>query len=793
MGCCKFATLNKIVLNKLLLFFFFLLSYQAFSQNITVDSQTYTPQQLVEDILNNSGCIENVNVTGAITGDFSNDKSYGYFERNGSDFPFENGIVMSTGRLSNVPGPNEQILSDDAPDWGPDLDLESILNIENTLNATVLEFDFTPNANSIQFKYIFASEEYQEFNTSTCNYSDVFAFLIKPIGGSYQNIAVVPGTDIPVSVTTVLPAIPGGCLPQNQEYFGSFNDFTHPIDFNGQTKPLIAQADVISGNTYHIKLVIADDFNHQFDSAVFLEGNSFNIGADLGQDLVGANALCEGDDYTLSVTENGNTPINYQWFLVNDDDSETLLTEGPTVTSYQISDQGTYKVVLVFSSECIAEDTIQIDYVDFSSITNQSISECDLDDDGLSTFNLNQANEDLTNGNLNFSVDGYFLTENNALNDISPIPNPSSFSNTTPNQKVYARILSGLDCVEARSLTLNTTFITYNPVYLAACYTSGSPTIDFSLNDAQGAIEAESGLTDFTVSYYPTIDDAFLGTNSLSNAFETEVNSLPVSVFGKISSPSSGCLGVIEIILEGIEEPEIDPNYSPPVLCEESEGTLTLESGVVGNTQDLTFEWQTGEITPTIQVDSIGTYQVDITRTRIISGETYTCTVSNSIVVTESANAQINYEIMGSFNNYSVIITATGDGDYVYAIDNPSGDYQTSNIFEVEAGSHTIYVKDLNGCGIVSEEIKVLGYLRFLTPNQDGINDTWKLIGVERFNSKIENVRVFDRYGKLLKSFPPYGNWDGTYHGKAMPSNDYWFLINFKDGTDFKGHFTLKR
>jgi gliding motility-associated-like protein len=780
-------------LKNFLLFFIFLISYAGFSQNITVDTETYSPQQLVEDILINSGCIENVNVTGAVSGDFNSpDRSYGYFDGNGSIFPFENGIVLSTGRVTNVPGPNNSTLSDDASNWGPDQDLEQVLGITNTLNATVLEFDFTPNANSIQFKYIFASEEYRENNSSTCQYSDVFAFLIKPIGGTYENIAVVPGTDIPVLVTTVLPEIPGSCEAQNEEFFGSFNGTNYPINFNGQTKPLIAQTSVDAGTTYHIKLVIADDFNFQFDSAVFLEGNSFNIGADLGEDLTGANALCEGEDYTLSVTDNGNAPTNYEWFLVNNDDTETLLTQGPTVTDYQVSNEGTYKVVVTYGPNCAAEDSIEIEYVDFSPITNQTLSECDSDNDGLSIFNLTQANQDFIGGNQNFSVTGYFLTENNALNNNSPIPNPNSFNNTSANQEVYARILFSSGCVEARSLTLTTSYTIYNPVYLVNCYSTENLTVNFNFNNAQTAIEDESSLTNFSVNYYPTENDALAETNMLSNSFETEVIALPVSVYGKIET-SSGCQGIIEVILEGIEEPAINPNYSPPILCEEDEDGVRIESGVQGNTQNLTYEWENGETTSTIQVDSTGTYQVNISRTRIISGETYTCTVSNSITVTGSAKAQISHEVLGSFDNYTVIITATGNGDYVYSIDDQLGEYQTSNIFEVGAGSHTIYVKDLNGCGIAFKEIKVLGYLRFFTPNQDGINDVWKLIGVERFDSQIENVRIFDRFGKLLKSFPAYGNWDGTYHGKAMPSNDYWFLINFKDGSDFKGHFTLKR
>ena len=145
-------------------------------------------------------------------------------------------------------------------------------------------------------------------------------------------------------------------------------------------------------------------------------------------------------------------------------------------------------------------------------------------------------------------------------------------------------------------------------------------------------------------------------------------------------------------------------------------------------------------------------------------------------------------------DNYSVIISAEGIGDYVYSLDDQFDNYQSSPIFyNVGAGEHRIYVKDLNGCGISYEKIIVLGYPKFFTPNQDSINDTWGLIGTERFNRRVENIYIFDRFGKLLTSISHVGQWDGTYHGKQMPSNEYWFLVTFKDAPDFKGHFTLKR
>lgn len=287
------------------------------AQNITVDSQNYTPQQLVENILIDSDCINNINVTNVVGGDFGGiDQSYGYFDATGTTFPFQSGIILSTGRLNNVPGPNASLSDDNATDWVGDADLEYVLSESGTINATILEFEFTSVASQVSFNYIFASEEYQENNANTCQFSDLFGFLIRRSGSQdqYSNIAIVPNTNTPVKVTTVTPGVPGSCPPENETYFGSFNDSTAPINFNGQTDVLTATANVIPYETYQVKLVIADEFNYRYDSAVFLEAGSFELSSDIGPNrlIATANALCEGESAILNAYQEG--PNAYNWY-----------------------------------------------------------------------------------------------------------------------------------------------------------------------------------------------------------------------------------------------------------------------------------------------------------------------------------------------------------------------------------------------------------------------------------------------------------------------------------------------
>ncbi|WP_332029161.1 choice-of-anchor L domain-containing protein, partial [Kaistella sp.] len=304
-----------------LLFMLFNISANA-QQYITVDSSAYTAEELVRDIFigsQNSGCITISNVSANGWQNFgSSSSSYGYFEKGTLPFDINKGIILSTGSIQNAPGPNNVLLDDQDSNWSGDQDLADALqeSVWNYLNATSIEFDFVAsNTSGISFEYLFLSEEYRRTN---CTYSDGFAFLIKKAGSSdpYTNIALVPGTQDPVTSLTINTA--PNC-PRNTAYFGSFNGINSSTAFDGQTKVLTAKTDIVAGVKYHIKLVIADhlagsDRTGRYDSAVFLKAGSFVGKKDLGLDLLIStnNPLCEGSSKILDATTPGAT--SYQWF-----------------------------------------------------------------------------------------------------------------------------------------------------------------------------------------------------------------------------------------------------------------------------------------------------------------------------------------------------------------------------------------------------------------------------------------------------------------------------------------------
>jgi hypothetical protein len=436
-----------VLINKIYLLLIFGLVFQlGNAQYITVD-ESFTPQQLIEEKLINSPCanVFNVSVSG---GNFaSGEKSYGYFDASGTGFPFTNGIVLTTGKTINTIGPNAS-LSDDGGNmgWDGDSDLNQALGLTNTFNATVLEFDFIPQGDHISFDYIFSSEQYLlNPSANQCNFTDGFAFLLKRNGDpNYQNLAVVPNTTIPVKVNTVRG--PGTiCPPANAAYFDAFNDINHPTNFNGQTKVLTAQSDVIPGDTYHIKLVIADEGNYRYDSALFLGGESFNFGVDLGEDrlISTGTALCTSQTLPLNATQT--SAIGYQWF----ENNVALVSE--TNPTYLVTSAGDYSVTINYGGNCEATGTIRVEYAVDLIVNQTRFSECDNDanQDGITAFNLTDIIPDLfTNLPSNYTISFFASTT-------STTALPSIYANTNPYlQTIYARITNIQGCYSDYPLDL---------------------------------------------------------------------------------------------------------------------------------------------------------------------------------------------------------------------------------------------------------------------------------------------------------------------------------------------------
>jgi hypothetical protein len=157
-----------------------------------------------------------------------------------------------------------------------DADLATLIGVpkEDTHDACVLEFDFVPLGDTIKFNYVFSSEEYPEF--ACAGFNDAFAFFISGPGiTGLKNIAIVPGTNDPVTIDNINDV--SGCGIYPQHYISNQPNvlFTH----NGHTRIFTAVSQVQPCQTYHLKLVIADVGDGSYDSGVFLEAKSLSSNA----------------------------------------------------------------------------------------------------------------------------------------------------------------------------------------------------------------------------------------------------------------------------------------------------------------------------------------------------------------------------------------------------------------------------------------------------------------------------------------------------------------------------------
>ncbi|MGC1205856.1 MAG: choice-of-anchor L domain-containing protein, partial [Flavobacteriaceae bacterium] len=503
-----------------------------FSQQISVNN-TVPLQQLIEDNFVD-GCVNISNISSSVNGNAFGLPSYGYFERASSNFPFENGIVLTTGNAASAGnGVISPTLSEGSSIWGTDPDLEAALGINNTLNATSIEFDIVSTSSQFQFSYLFASEDYDGVNP--CLVSDGFVFLIRETvsPAAYQNIALVPGTSDPVNTGNVHVNLGSQCPARNEQYFDGYN--IGDTNYIGRTTVLTAATTILPNVSYHIKLIIADQTDGTFDSAVFIEGDSFKI-LDLGEDI----ATCAG---SALLDANIQNPLaSYEWFL----NGGTI--GGEINPTYNATQTGTYKVevtVPLNGTDCVEEDEIIVELNTEETIT--PISDYELCDDssgdGIEIFDLSTKTPELLPNipftNYTFS---YHFSEAAARGNTgaitTPIPNPLN------PQPIFVRIQDlDTNCFAYTSfnLVVNPLPNIVNPTDLEVCDSDDSPdgfaVIDLSVKDD----EITAGDPNLNVTYHYNPTDASNGDNPIPTPYIN--TSQPTdNIYVRVVNLQTGCV-----------------------------------------------------------------------------------------------------------------------------------------------------------------------------------------------------------------------------------------------------------
>ena len=571
-------------MKKILLVFTFFFSIIGLSQPITVNTSAYSIPKLVKDILVNKSCIPVTNITWRTGTNFGSSNGIGYFENTNPSFPLQNGVILSTGDVANEPGPNTTQLNDGNAAWTGDADLEATLLAAgitmNSTNATVLEFDFVPFSSNFNFQFLFASEEYGNFQ---CQFSDAFAFLLTNTStGITTNLAVVPNTMMPISVVTIRDFLYNSSCPSvNSNFFGGFNGgskaASSATNFNGQTVIMNASSSsLIPNTTYHIKLVIADRKDNQSDSAIFLGANSFNIGQDvLGTDLAVANntALCEGENYTIT---SGLNPLEYSFAWTFNGNPV-----GGNTPNLTIDKPGVYGLTYtIISSSCqVTTDFINIEY--YTPILTPDPVDLYKCNSGQPSYNFDLSYNTPIVNSAGTQI-SYHETLADAKSNTNSLPNIYTVATSSLPAPIWIRILNtATNCVTTKKfqLALTPPPLANNPGNITLCETTlGSNVADFNLNLQTNAVLGSQPSSIYDVSYYSDAVDANAGTNPIDTA--VSFISGNTTLFVRIQNHTdSSCYSVTSFDLLVIPRPALDTiqnqfvclNYTLPVLINPGE------------------------------------------------------------------------------------------------------------------------------------------------------------------------------------------------------------------------------
>ena len=438
-----------------------------------------------------------------------------------------------------------------------------------------------------------------------------------------------------------------------------------------------------------------------------------------------------------------------------------------------------------------------------------------------SVYDLTLKRDQITIGDSTITLD-YFESQVD-LDANNPIQNPIAYLSSVQSKTiiVLAKGLNG--CTTRVDLELKTVLyanLNTAPSAIEECETDTNGFDYFNLRIREEVILNGLNSVDFQISYYEDEMDAILGNTNTIKHPENFENTIiyTQNIYVHVKPLLNDCAVVIKLTVLVNPAPEIDilDRY---VIClnRESEIINSINTPFLPqtpintqlNTTGYSFQWYMGK-REEVEADPNSFIIVDATNntlfptaegaytviaTNLVSG----CRISAGTEVVgsyppESMNIKLLSELFATNNRLEVNVI--GNGDYLYRVN--YGPWQSENTFNaLSLGTHIIDVIDFLNCDQITKTKTIIGYPKFFTPNGDGYNDTWNIVGVT--DQDVGKLTIFNRYGKLIKQIRPSGaGWDGTYNGAQLPSSDYWFTLEYTDPTTgnpemLRAHFSLKR
>lgn len=248
------------------------------------------------------------------------------------------------------------------------------------------------------------------------------------------------------------------------------------------------------------------------------------------------------------------------------------------------------------------------------------------------------------------------------------------------------------------------------------------------------------------------------------------------NVFDVRITSSLGCYQDVKLSLTLNPKPEINlPTEAE--FCDNLGVKLDAGSGI-----GYLYDWNTGEKTQTIIADKEQTYTVKVTTQSA-------CDNTASVIVKKAKLATIQ-NILITNSNATIIMSFAGD--YLYSLDQIN--WQSSNKFEnLNNGNYTVSVKTNLGCDLGSKSFTIFSLSNMFSPNGDGINDTWKISGIENYPNS--EIKIIDKNGKMVVNQTTKGEafeWNGESNGRKLQTDSYWYQIKLSDGRILEGYVVIK-
>lgn len=737
---------------------------------ITVTNDT--PTNLVQNVLLGSGVSAS-----SFTSQGNPDQFSSFTALPGTPIDFLNGVVIST-------------FGQGAPDClqqggsgyfgagtGGDADLSATAGLP-TYNAAWIQFDFVPTGDTIKFDYIFGSTEYNFYVNSSFN--DVFAFYLSgpnPLGGSYvnENVALIPGTSLPVTINNLNNGQSGGCGAGPCEYCAYYVDnCTAPANSpvtGGYTTNLKVVAPVYACSTYTIKMGIADVSDGALNSFVMLKAASFS------SNQVGIIGDVNFGPSDTVLVEDCNQGI--LTFVRTDTSGADTITFTAGGTATEGVDYSNLPNEIVFPA---GEDTVYLTLDPFNDFSTE----------GMETIILTINTEICGDPTATFN---YYIYDVDSLDAVVP---PDTFLcngspllfNAIPSGGIGLYTFNGWyrpsGTYFADSSTINVTQTGYYEYMLmdfcvATPYHDSIfvevfpvPNIPLPDPDMCSLIPEPIGpvgtLTGFNYQWSPPSN---INDPNVSNPLFNGTNPGPGDMqFTYVLVVDSGGVACYEDSLVVTLHPSPVVDLGPDTTVCES-GAVLLDAGNAGST----FLWNTSATTQSINVNTAGVYGVVVT-------SSFGCIDSDSIAF-----------VIDSLPHFKIYDQVVCEGDSaVLWVNSFEGDaflWSTLDtdtmMFTFTPGFYILAVTNVCGTNTDTAEVTFLPDLNqvvmpnVFTPNDDGVNDIYEIPMLSQASSF--QMDFFNRWGTLLHTQTDVSNnWTGKDGGgNAIPPGTYFVILKFYD------------